>query len=246
MNGFKEKLNTALISAGYEVEEKKLDRLVRYFDLLIEKNKVMNLTAITEEDEFITKHFLDSLSITKFTEEGKEIASGKELTVIDVGTGAGFPGMVLKIVYPNLKMTLFDSLQKRLTFLNEAIEDLGLTGIETKHGRAEDLGHDKAYREKMDLVLARAVANMSTLSEYCLPLTKLGGQFIAYKSSELPEELEKAGKAIGLLGGKLLEQKSFTLPGTDFTRAFAVIKKVKETPNKYPRKAGTPAKEPLS
>lgn len=246
MSEFREKLNTALTGAGYEVGTEKLDQLVRYFELLIEKNKVMNLTAITDEDEFITKHFLDSLSITKFTGEGKQIASGKSIRVIDVGTGAGFPGMVLKIVFPNLQMVLFDSLQKRLTFLDEVIAELGLNGIETKHGRAEDLGHDRMFREKMDLVLARAVANMSTLSEYCLPLAKIGGLFIAYKSSELPEELKKAEKAIGMLGGKVLEEKSFTLPGTDFTRAFAVVKKAKETPNKYPRKAGTPAKEPLS
>jgi len=245
MSDFKAKLNTALCEAGLDIGEEKLCKLVRYFEMLIEKNKVMNLTAITEEDEFITKHFLDSLSLVKFTETGKSIAEGTSLKVIDVGTGAGFPGVVLKIVYPQLEMTLFDSLNKRLLFLEEVIGELGLTGVVTKHGRAEDLGHDKAHREKYDLVLARAVANLSTLSEYCLPLTKIHGQFIAYKSSELEEELKTAGRAIGLLGGKPEEKVSFVLPGTDFTRAFAVIRKAKETPGKYPRKAGTPAKEPL-
>lgn len=245
MGTFKQKLNIALCNAGICLDGEKLCKLTRYFEMLTEKNKVMNLTAITDEDEFITKHFLDSLSLLNFTATGKEIAEGKELKVIDVGTGAGFPGMVLKIVCPQLQMTLFDSLNKRLLFLDEVIADLGLTGVQTIHGRAEDLGHDRAHREFYDLVLARAVANLSTLSEYCLPLAKIHGQFIAYKSSELEEELQTAGKAIGILGGKTEENVSFTLPGTDFNRAFAVIRKAKETPNKYPRKAGTPAKEPL-
>ena len=246
MSTFKEKLNTALNNADIDLDKEKLCKLVRYFEMLVEKNKVMNLTAITDEDEFITKHFVDSLSFLKFTGIGKEIVSGKTLRVIDVGTGAGFPGMVLKIACPQLEMTLFDSLNKRLLFLEEVIGELGLQGVETRHGRAEDLGHDKAHREKYDLVLARAVANLSTLSEYCLPLTKIHGTFAAYKSSELEEELQSAGKAIGILGGKLQEKTLFTLPGTEFTRAFAVIEKVKETPGRYPRKAGTPAKEPLS
>lgn len=245
MNDFQEKLNNALKNAGFALDDEKLCKLTNYYEMLAEKNKVMNLTAITEENEFIHKHFIDSLCIAKYTEIGKEISGGKAFQTIDVGTGAGFPGLVLKIVFPALDVTLFDSLNKRLLFLDEVIEKLKLTGIRTLHGRAEDLGHEQGQREHYDLALARAVANLSTLSEYCLPLVKTGGSFTAYKSSELEEELEKAGKAINILGGKLEQKTEFQLPGTDFTRTFAVIRKTKQTPPKYPRKAGTPSREPI-
>lgn len=245
MDSFKDKLNQALKTAGFAPDEEKLCKLTAYYEMLQEKNKVMNLTAITGEDEFITKHFIDSLSIVRQTEPGKQIGKGKALRVIDVGTGAGFPGMVLKIVYPQLDMTLFDSLNKRLVFLDEVITALQLNGVRTKHGRAEDLGHDRVHRETYDLALARAVANLSTLCEYCLPLVRKGGSFAAYKSSDLKEERKLAEKAISVLGGKLTEETEFILPGTDYTRAFAVIGKIKETPPKYPRKAGTPSREPI-
>ena len=210
------------------------DRLRKYYEMVVERNKVMNLTAITDEEEFRIKHFEDSASIT---ESG--VFTGKG-SLIDVGTGAGFPGMVLKILYPELKVTLADSLRKRIDFLNEVNEELGLD-CETVHGRAEDLGRDPRYREKFDYAAARAVANMSTLSEYCLPFVKKGGYFIAYKT---PGEA-LCEKAVETLGGRIEAVKEFRLPGTDIERALIVVKKVRETPRIYPRKAGTPSKEPL-
>lgn len=235
-------LEEALREIGIEPSEEMVSKLRKYYEMIIEKNKVMNLTAITEEQEFVYKHFVDSLA------HSSEIAAcgkGDLCKIIDVGTGAGFPGMVLKIAYPKMDMTLFDSLQKRLTFLDEVIGELDLTGVRTLHGRAEDLGHDKAHRGMYDIVTARAVANLSTLSEYCLPLLKKGGMFVAYKSAQAAEEADSAKNAIALLGGKVKEIKEFTLPGTDYQRALVFIEKVKDTPAKYPRKAGTPAKEPL-
>ena len=235
-------LEEALREIGIEPSEEMVSRLKRYYEMIIERNKVMNLTAITDEKEFCYKHFVDSLC-------GMERIAGEDASRpkrwIDVGTGAGFPGMVLKIAYPMTDMTLFDSLQKRLTFLDEVICELALTGVRTLHGRAEDIGHDKLHRGMYDVVTARAVANLSTLSEYCLPLLRRGGMFVAYKSAQAEEEAENAKKAIALLGGKVLEIKDFMLPGTDYRRALLFIEKVKDTPAKYPRKAGTPAKEPL-
>ena len=235
-------LEEALREIGIEPSEEMVSRLKRYYEMIIERNKVMNLTAITDEKEFCYKHFADSLC-------GMERIAGEDVSRpkrwIDVGTGAGFPGMVLKIAYPMTDMTLFDSLQKRLTFLDEVICELALTGVRTLHGRAEDIGHDKLHRGMYDVVTARAVANLSTLSEYCLPLLRRGGMFVAYKSAQAAEEAENAKKAIALLGGKVREVKEFTLPGTDYRRALLFIEKVKDTPAKYPRKAGTPAKEPL-
>lgn len=233
------KLQEAAGHLGISLGEDTCQKLIRYYEMVIEKNKVMNLTAITEEDEFLYKHFVDSLSIVQVLGDAT-----KKQRVIDVGTGAGFPGLVLKIAFPELDITLFDSLKKRLSFLDEVIGELGLdkTGVRTLHGRAEDLGQNPAHRESYDLVLARAVANMSTLSEYCLPLAAVGGRFIAYKTEDDSAACEKA---IRLLGGHIGEVKEFTLPGTDFRRTFITLEKVKETPKKYPRKAGTPAKEPL-
>lgn len=236
------RIKEAVAPLGMEITDETAGKLSQYYEMVVEKNKVMNLTAITEEEEFLAKHFVDSLSLAKVCDLTK-----KDCHVIDVGTGAGFPGLVLAICFPELDITLFDSLQKRLTFLEEVITELGLNRehVRTLHGRAEDLGHDKKYRGSCDLVLARAVANLSTLSEYCIPLAKKGGQFIAYKTADAEKEAADSKKAITLLGGALTGVEKFTLPGTDYERAFIIIKKEKDTPAKYPRKAGTPQKEPL-
>ena len=208
-----------------------------YFEMLIEKNKVMNLTGITEWDEVLEKHFLDSISLIR------AIDLNKNLTVMDMGTGAGFPGIPLKIAFPNLQVTLADSLNKRVLFLQEVIDELKLDGIEAIHGRAEDLARDKKYRESYDLSVSRAVANLSTLSEYCLPFVKIGGQFISYKSGEIDEEVTASKSAVFLLGGKIKETVKFELGESG--RSFIIIDKVKGTPKTYPRKAGTPSKKPL-
>lgn len=210
-----------------------------FYEMLVEKNKVMNLTAITEFDEVIEKHFLDSVSL------GAVLDLKKELQVLDMGTGAGFPGIPLKIIYPNLQITLADSLNKRVTFLNEVIEALKLNGIEAIHARAEELARNAAYREQYDLCVSRAVANLSTLSEYCLPFVALNGMFVPYKSGEIEEEVEAAKKAIFLLGGELKKVHQFSFGENDLHRSFVLIEKKKKTPKIYPRKAGTPAKQPL-
>ena len=210
---------------------------LRYGDLLIEKNKVMNLTGITEWDEVLEKHFLDSISLIR------AIDLNQELTVMDMGTGAGFPGLPLKIAFPNLKVTLADSLNKRVLFLQEVIDALELTDIEAIHGRAEDLARDKKYREQYDVAVSRAVANLSTLSEYCLPFVKIGGQFISYKSGECDEEVAASKSAVFLLGGKIRDVMKFELGESG--RSFIIIHKEKGTPKTYPRKAGTPSKKPL-
>ena len=220
-----------------ELSEKQLKQFRIYFEMLVEKNKVMNLTGITEWDEVLEKHFLDSISLIRAVE------LNKELTVMDMGTGAGFPGLPLKIAFPNLKVTLADSLNKRVLFLQEVIDALGLTGIEAIHGRAEDLARDKKYREQFDLSVSRAVANLSTLSEYCLPFVKIGGQFISYKSGECDEEVAASKSAVFLLGGKISSVVKFKLGESG--RSFIVIDKVKGTSKEYPRKAGTPSKKPL-
>lgn len=210
-----------------------------FYEMLVEKNKVMNLTAITEFDEVIEKHFLDSVSL------GAVLDLKKELKVLDMGTGAGFPGIPLKIIYPNLQIMLADSLNKRVTFLNEVIEALKLNGIEAIHARAEELARNAAYREQYDLCVSRAVANLSTLSEYCLPFVALNGMFVPYKSGEIEEEVEAAKKAIFLLGGELKQVHQFSFGENDLHRSFVLIEKKKKTPKTYPRKAGTPAKQPL-
>lgn len=210
-----------------------------FYEMLVEKNKVMNLTAITEFDEVIEKHFLDSVSL------GAVLNLKKELKVLDMGTGAGFPGIPLKIIYPDLQITLADSLNKRVTFLNEVIEALKLNGIEAIHARAEELARNAAYREQYDLCVSRAVANLSTLSEYCIPFVALNGMFVPYKSGEIEEEVEAAKKAIFLLGGELKQVHQFSFGENDLHRSFVLIEKKKKTPKTYPRKAGTPAKQPL-
>ena len=219
-----------------EISELQIEKFFKYKDLLIEKNKYVNLTAITDEKEILLKHFIDSLTINKYLD--------KDSSMIDVGTGAGFPGIPIKIIRDDVKITLLDSLNKRVNFLNEVIENLNLNSVNAVHGRAEDMAHDLNYREKYDAVTARAVANLSTLSELCLPFVKVGGKFICMKGSSV-EEVDEVGKALEILGGKIVKIDKFVLPDSDIERNIVIINKVKETPSKYPRKAGTPAKEPI-
>jgi 16S rRNA (guanine527-N7)-methyltransferase len=221
------------------LDDRQIQQFMDYYELLIEWNKVMNLTAITDYEEVLSKHFIDSLASVKVCDYNK-IKS-----VIDIGTGAGFPGIPLKIVFPRLKIVLLDSLNKRINFLNEVIEKLGLEGISTIHGRAEDFARQGEYREQFDLCVSRAVANLSTLSEYCLPYVRKSGYFVPYKSGKIEEEVEQAKKAVGILGGELQEVVKFQLADTDMERSFVVIKKERNTSKKYPRKAGLPGKEPI-
>lgn len=222
-----------------DINNKQLQQYVTYYEMLIEKNKVMNLTAITEYDEVIDKHFIDSLSIVQCVD------LNQVHTLIDVGTGAGFPGIPLKIAFPHLKITLLDSLNKRINFLNTVVQELRLEDVQTCHGRAEDYGHRSEFREKYDICTSRAVANLSTLSEYCLPFVNIGGQFISYKSGNVDKELESSRNAVKILGGEIGEVCSYMLPETEFSRTLIPINKKKVMAKKYPRKAGTPSKEPL-
>lgn len=225
---------------GLELTEEKQKKFLTYYELLVEKNKVMNLTAITEFDEVIEKHFLDSISLVQIMD------LTKPMKVLDLGTGAGFPGIPLKIMFPELQIVLADSLNKRVLFLQEVIDALELQRITAVHGRAEELARRKDYRECFDLCVSRAVANLSTLSEYCLPFIHISGKFVSYKSGEVEEEAENARKAVFLLGGELQDVVKFDLPGSEIHRSFVVMEKVKTTPKAYPRKAGTPSKNPLS
>lgn len=223
---------------GLELSNYQLEQFTIYYEMLIEKNKVMNLTAITDFKEVIRKHFIDSLSLIKVFQPVKE-------KVLDLGTGAGFPGIPLKIAFPELDIVLLDSLNKRLLFLNEVINRLDLKNIKTLHGRAEDYGKDKNYRETFDLCVSRAVAKLSSLSEYCLPYVKTGGYFISYKSGNVNEELQMSKRAFEILGAELSKVSEFILPGTDIERSLIVLKKTSVTPKGYPRNAGKPSKEPL-
>ena len=229
-NNYLEKLNLTLT-------EEQIEKFYNYMNLLIEWNKKINLTAIVEPKDIILKHFIDSLTIEKYIKKGENI--------IDVGTGAGFPGIPLKIAREDLKITLADSLNKRINFLNEVINKLNLKDIETIHTRAEELGKNKKYREKFDIATSRAVANMSTLSEYLIPFIKVKGGCICMKSSDIDTELENAKKAINILGCKIESKDKFDLPNSDLGRSVIILRKVKNTPSKFPRKAGTPAKEPI-
>lgn len=241
MEEFTRLLDSGCEELGIVLTEKQKEQFFKYFQLLTEWNQVMNLTAITEMPEVVTKHFVDSLLVVKVSDGIRTEA----YSCIDVGTGAGFPGIPLKIAFPQLQITLLDSLNKRVGFLNTVIQELGLTGITAVHGRAEDFGRNKEYREQFDLCVSRAVANLSTLSEYCLPFVKAGGKFLPYKSGKVEEEAREAESAVKKLGGSMRETKTLVLPGTDVDRTFVPIDKINMTPKKYPRKAGMPGKEPL-
>ncbi len=238
---FEKLMNEGLEGLSLTLSDKQKEQFYQYYELLIEWNKVMNLTAITEMDEVVTKHFVDSLLLIKVIPD----LDIKEYKCIDVGTGAGFPGIPLKIAFPNLEITLLDSLNKRVGFLNEVIRTLGLEKIQAVHGRAEDYGRDGKYREQYDLCVSRAVANMSTLSEYCIPFVAKGGHFVPYKSGKVEEEVKQAVSAVKKLGGEMGEVITHILPGTDVERTFIPVKKVAITAKKFPRKAGLPSKEPL-
>ena len=229
----------SLEKLNIHLNEKQVYQFVKYYEMLIETNKVMNLTAITDFDEVIDKHFVDSLALIQ------AIDLNKELKVIDVGTGAGFPGIPLKIAFPELDILLLDSLNKRIHFLDQVISELGLENIQTIHGRAEDFGKNPLYREKFDLCVSRAVANLSTLSEYCVPFVKVDGYFISYKSGKVQEELDVSRHAVDILGGKVEKCLNYALADTDMERSLVVIHKLKPTKKAYPRKAGKPSKEPL-
>ncbi len=227
-------------SLGIAFTDRQIEQFLLYYEMLIEKNKVMNLTGIVELSEVMQKHFIDSLTICQ------SISLEKVEKLLDIGTGAGFPGIPLKIMFPHIQITLLDSLKKRLDFLEEVIEALHLTGIAVLHGRAEDYAREKEHREAYDLCVSRAVANLSTLSEYCLPYVKTNGCFISYKSGKAEEEILAAQKAMQILGGSLTETVYFTLPNSDIKRILVKIEKIRKTPLKYPRKAGLPSKEPIS
>lgn len=240
MNGFQKKCKVFRIDLFEDQKKKFMD----YYELLIEWNSFMNLTAITDFDEVILKHFVDSLAICQAPVFIKKVKESK-VSLVDIGTGAGFPGIPLKIIFPDMKVTLLDSLNKRVKFLDAVIEKLDLKNIETVHGRAEDLAGKQDYREQYDFSVSRAVANLSTLTELCIPFVKKGGYFISYKSEKIGEELSVGRKAIDILGGKMEDILEYQLPDSDINRSLLLIRKEKNTPKKYPRKAGTPAKEPL-
>lgn len=238
----KEEFSKALLENAKEIEielnEEQIDKFYKYMNLLLEWNQKMNLTAITDPEGIILKHFIDSLTIASKIK--------KDATLVDMGTGAGFPGIPVKIYRNDIKITLVDSLNKRLNFLNEVIKELNLEKIETIHSRAEEFGKNKNYRESFDVATSRAVANLSTLSEYLLPLVKEKGICICMKGGEVEEELNNAKKAIRILGGKVKKIDKFELPKSSIKRSIVLLEKLEKTPAKYPRKPGTPAKEPIS
>ena len=236
---FKEKLKKKAENIGIALNELQLQQFQDFYELLIEKNKVMNLTSITEEDEVIDKHFIDSLTCNRV------IDMNQVKSVIDIGTGAGFPGITLKIVYPDIDFVLLDSLNKRVRFLNEAIELLHLKKIQAVHGRAEDLARKPEFRGKFDLCVSRAVANLNTLSEYCIPFVRVNGFFISYKAQKGLEEIHESDHCMKELGSKIMRVDEFKLTDIDSNRVLIKIKKCKGTSKLYPRKAGIPSKNPL-
>lgn len=236
---FFELLNTACEKEGLSFDEQKYNQFMKYKEMVKEWNEKINLTAITEDEEIIKKHFIDSIKAFRFS------PLKKYKRIIDVGTGAGFPGIPIKIIIPEIEVVLLDSLNKRVNFLNEVIKDLGLQGITAVHGRAEDFARDKAFREKFDAAVSRAVANMAVLSEFCLPYVKVNGHFVALKGPGVEEEIKEGTKAIETLGGRIENIINVEVEGTDLNHNLVVVKKVKETSKVYPRKAGTASKKPI-
>lgn len=232
---FSSSLRDKLNKIDIKIEDNQIEKFYNYINLLLEWNEKINLTAITEPNEVILKHFVDSITIFKYLEN--------DMQVVDVGTGAGFPGIPLNIIDNNNNYTLVDSLNKRINFLNEVINNLNLQNIKTIHSRVEDFSKDN--REKFDIATSRAVASLNILLEYLLPLVKVGGICICMKGSNIKEEIENSKKALEILGGKIEKIEEITLPDSDITRNIIIVRKVKNTPNKYPRKAGMPAKEPI-
>lgn len=233
-------INTLLegvVDLGIELNKEQQDQFTKYKNLLKEWNEKINITAITDDEEIDIKHFLDSLTPSNYFVGNKK--------VIDIGTGGGFPGLPLKILNNDLKVTLLDSLNKRIIFLNEVIKELNLTDILAIHGRAEELGRTQKHREQYDVCVSRAVASLNTLSEYCLPFVKIGGFFISMKGSNIDDELKESEKAINILGGKIVKKEVIILPGSDIEHSLIIIEKKKETPTKYPRAGGKPKKDPL-
>lgn len=233
------KFNQGLDQLGITLSNEQMEQFILYYEMLVEKNKVMNLTTITEFEDVILKHFLDSLALVKIV----DINNIK--TLVDVGTGAGFPGIPIRIAFPHIKLTLLDSLNKRIKFLDEVVDKLCLSNVETVHARAEEGGRNRLYREKFDVAVSRAVANLSTLSEYCVPFIRIGGSFISYKAGNVKEELINAQNAIKKLSCKIANTEEFVLPGSDINRALVKIEKVKTLDKSYPRNAGMPSREPL-
>lgn len=237
------RLLAGLSELGIPYTEQMLEQLQTYYEMMVEKNKVMNLTAVTEKDEVIAKHFLDSLCFAKvYLPKRKE---GFSPRIIDIGTGAGFPGIPLKIFFPEIQIVLLDSLQKRIHFLQDVVSKLNLEGISCIHGRAEELSGKAEYREKFDYAVSRAVARLASLSELCVPFVKAGGQFLAYKSEGATEEIEEAGEALSTLGCKKVDILSYTIPESDLPRKLVVATKTTATPAKYPRGGGKPMKQPI-
>ncbi len=237
----KDKFYKELEKQSKEIEiklnEEQLNQFYKYMELLLKWNEKINLTAITEPKEIIKKHFIDSLTILKHIKDNEN--------VIDIGTGAGFPGIPLKIANPSIQIILLDSLNKRIKFLNNLIDELKITNIKTIHARIEEVGQNKEYREKFDVVTSRAVSNMNILSEYMIPFAKINGKCLCMKGSEIEEEMKNSKRTINILGGKIQEINTFKLPESDIKRNLVIIKKEKNTPKKYPRRPGIPSKQPL-
>ena len=231
-------LVNCLSSWNIDIDDKASELFDRYYELLIFYNEKINLTSITLREDVDIKHFADSIAILRYIDPSEKYIG-------DIGTGAGFPGIPIKIMCPDCKMVLMDSLGKRVKFLEEVIKELGLTYTVAVHGRAEDLAKDQQYREKFDIVTSRAVSNLRTLSEYCLPFVSVGGMFVSYKSGTIDDEISESGNAISTLGGKINRIERFTLPSTDYERSLVIIDKADNTPERFPRKAGTPLKKPL-